>query len=158
VKTTSPKICRDLIITDCTLKTRCNGIKLGTESIGDFANIRASNCKMHDIGMSGIALYAVDGAQLHDVTLTDLDMDGVTVPISIRLGARLRTFHPGDQTRPVGTLHDITIENVHATGAKQIGLLINGIPDHPVESLRLKNIDITLNGGGKITDAERSIG
>ncbi|MGD0140966.1 MAG: glycosyl hydrolase family 28 protein [Tepidisphaeraceae bacterium] len=154
VKTTSPKTCGDQIITDCKLKTRCNGIKLGTESIGDFANIRVSNCKLHDIGMSGIALYAVDGAQLHDVTLTDLDMDGVTVPISIRLGARLKTFHPGDQMRPVGSLHDITIENIHATGAKQIGLLINGIPDHPVESLRLKNIDITLNGGGKITDAD----
>src|SRR3984957_996053 len=153
VKTTSPKTSGDLTITDCTLKTRCNGIKLGTESIGDFANIRVSNCKLHDLGMSGIALYAVDGAQLHDVTLTDLDMDGVTVPISIRLGARLKTFHPGDQARSVGTLHDITIENINATGAKQIGLLINGIPDHPVESLRLRNIDITLNGGGQSTDA-----
>jgi polygalacturonase len=154
VKTTSPKTCGDLIITDCTLETRCNGIKLGTESIGDFANIRVSNCKLRNIGMSGIALYSVDGAQLHDVTLTDLELDGVTVPISIRLGGRLKTFHPGDQARPVGTLHDITIENIHATGAKQIGLLINGIPNHPVESLRLRNIDITLNGGGKITDAD----
>jgi polygalacturonase len=154
VKTTSPKTCGDLIITGCTLKTRCNGIKLGTESIGDFVNIRASNCKLHDIGMSGIALYAVDGAQLHDVTLTDVDMDDVRLPISIRLGARLKTFHPGDQTRSVGRLYDITLENIHATGAKQIGLLINGIPDHPVESLLLRNIDITLNGGGNAGDAD----
>jgi polygalacturonase len=153
VKTTSPQPCRDLTITGCTLKTRCNGIKLGTESLGDFANIRASHCHLRDIGMAGIALYSVDGARLHDVTLTDLDMNGVTVPISIRLGNRHKTFRPGDQPRPVGTLSGITMENIHASNAVQIGLLINGIPGHPVEGLHLKDISIALVGGGKPNDA-----
>jgi polygalacturonase len=154
VKATSPQPCHDIVIAGCTLKTRCNGIKLGTESLGDFFNIQAAHCRMHDIGMAGIALYAVDGADLHDVKLTDLDMNGVTVPISIRLGARLKTFRVGDTSRPIGSLRDITIENIHAVGARQIGLLINGIPGHPVEALHLKNIDITLAGGGKAQDAE----
>jgi polygalacturonase len=154
MKATSPQPCKDVKISGCTLMTRCNGIKLGTESLGDFTDIQASKCHLHDIGMAGIALYDVDGAQLHDVKLTDLDMAGVSVPISIRLGARLKTFRPGDLPRPVGTLRDVTIENLHATGAKEIGLLINGIPNHPVESLHLKNIDITLAGGGKAEDAQ----
>jgi polygalacturonase len=154
VKTTSPQPCRDVVITGCSLKTRCNAIKLGTESLGDFSNIQASHCRLRDIGMAGIAIYSVDGALLHHVTLSDLDMNGVSVPISVRLGARLKTFRPGDQPRPVGTLSDITIENIHATGARQIGLLINGIPGHPVESLHLKNIDVTLAGGGNAEDAK----
>jgi hypothetical protein len=37
---------------------------------------------------------------------------------------------------------------VRATAAKQIGILINGIPGHPVENLTLENIDIELTGGG----------
>jgi polygalacturonase len=153
IKATSPQASSDLTITGCTLKTRCNGIKLGTESLGDFSHIQASHCRLHDIGLSGIALNSVDGAQLHDVTISDVEIDGVAVPISVRLGARLKTFRPGDQPRPVGTIHDITLENIHAIGARQIGLLINGIPNHPVESLHLKNIDITLAGGGKAEDA-----
>jgi len=154
VKATSPQPCRDLTVTGCSLRTRCNGIKLGTESLGDFVNIRASHCRLRDIGMGGIALYSVDGAQMHDIAISDVDMNGVTVPISIRLGARLKTFRAGDKPRPVGTLRDIAIENIHAIGAKQIGLLINGIPGHPVEALHLKNIDITLAGGGNAKDAE----
>jgi polygalacturonase len=153
LKATSPQPCSDVTITGCTLKTYCNGIKLGTESMGDFVNIHASHCLLHNIGAAGIALYTVDGAQLHDVTMTDLEMNQVTVPISIRLGSRLKTFRPGDKPRPVGTLRDVTLSNIHAVGARQIGLLINGIPGHPVESVHLKNIDISLLGGGTAKDA-----
>ena len=80
-------------------------------------------------------------------------MDGVSVPISIRLGARLKTFRAGDQPRPPGVLRDITIKNLRVTGARQIGLLINGIPGHPVKNLTLKNIQIELAGGGSLADA-----
>jgi len=154
LKATSPQPCGDITVTGCTLKTQCNGIKLGTESLGDFSRIQASHCHLRDIGLAGIALYSVDGAQLHDVTITDVDMEGVAVPISVRLGARLKTFRPGDRPRPIGSLSDITLENIHAVGARQIGMLINGIPDHPVQALHLKNIDITLVGGGNVKDAD----
>ena len=36
LKATSAKPCRDIIVTGCKLQTRCNAIKLGTESLGDF--------------------------------------------------------------------------------------------------------------------------
>jgi polygalacturonase len=154
VKATSPEPSTDITVTNCSLRTRCNAIKLGTESLGDFSHISVTHCRIRDVGMSGIALYSVDGADLHDVVLSDIDMNGVTVPISIRLGARLKTFRPGDKPKPVGRLHDVTISDLHVTGARQIGLLINGVPNHPVESLHLKNIDITLPGGGDAKDAE----
>jgi polygalacturonase len=154
IKATSPVASHDIFVSGCSLKTRCNGIKLGTESLGDFYNIHAERCRMNDIGMAGIALYSVDGAQLRDVSIADIEMNNVTVPISIRLGARLKTFRPDDKPRPVGILRDVSIANVHAVGAKQIGMLINGIPDHPIENLRLKNVDITLPGGGTASDAE----
>jgi polygalacturonase len=154
LKATSAIPCRDITASGCKLSTKCNAIKLGTESLGDFENIQISGCAIRDTGMAGIALYAVDGAHLHNVTVSDITMDGIAVPISIRLGARLKTFRPDDQAKPPGTLSDITIKNLHATGAKRIGLLINGIPGHPVEAVALENIDIALPGGGTLEDAK----
>ncbi len=154
LKATSPLPCRDIAVSGCRLSTKCNAFKLGTESLGDFDRISLTDCQFRNTGMAGIALYAVDGAQMHDVKIANVAMDGVTVPISIRLGARLKTFRPGDHAKPVGTLHDITIQNVKAAGAKQIGVLINGIPGHPIEAVSLENIDITVAGGGKAADAQ----
>jgi len=154
LKATSALPCRDITASGCKLSTKCNAIKLGTESLGDFENIRISDCRIRDTGMAGIALYSVDGARLRDVAIADITMDGVAVPVSVRLGARLKTFRAGDQPKPPGLLRDITIKNVRATGARQIGVLINGIPSHPVENLTLENIQIELAGGGSLADAE----
>ena len=154
LKATSPLPCRDITAGGCKLSTKCNAIKLGTESLGDFENISVTNCQIRDTGMAGIALYCVDGGHLHDVTLNGITMDGVTVPICVRLGARLKTFRAGDQPKPPGILRDVTIKNVRVTGARQIGLLISGITNHPVENLTLENIQIELAGGGKLADAQ----
>lgn len=147
--TSASKPSRDIIASDCRLSTRTNAIKLGTESIGGFKDISISNCQITDTQMAGIALYAVDGGDLRDVTVSDITMDGVTVPISIRLGARLKTFRAGDRPRPAaGRLTNVTIRNVRARNIKMIGMLINGVPGHPVEALTLENIQLELPGGG----------
>jgi hypothetical protein len=82
------------------------------------------------------------------VTISDITMAGVVVPISIRLGARLKAFREGEQPRSTpGELRDVTIKNVTAKNAKMVGILINGIPGHPVKALTLENIHIELPGG-----------
>lgn len=147
--TSSAKPSRDIIASDCKLSTRTNAIKLGTESIGGFENIAITNCQITDTQMAGIALYAVDGGDLRNVTISDVTMDGVIVPISIRLGSRLKTFREGDQPRPAaGKLRDVTIRNVTARNIRMIGMLINGVPGHPIEALTLENIQIESPGGG----------
>jgi hypothetical protein len=146
---------RNITARDCKLSTRTNAIKLGTESIGGFANIAISHCQITDTQMAGIALYEVDGGDLRHITISDITMDGVIVPISIRLGARLKTFREGDKPRPApGQLSDITIKNVTAKNIKMIGMLINGVPGHPVESLTLENIQLELPGGGTAQAAQ----
>ena len=87
-----------------------------SESLGDFENISVTNCQIRDTGMAGIALYSADGAQMHNVTLDGITMDGVTVPVCVRLGARLKIFRAGDQPKPPGSLRDVNIKNVRVTG------------------------------------------
>jgi polygalacturonase len=153
--TSAAKPSRDIEATDCKLSTRCNAIKLGTESIGGFENISVTDCQITNTMMSGIALYAVDGGDLRNVTISGITMDGVVLPISIRLGARLKTFREGDRPRPnPGKLRDVTIKNVSAKNIEMIGMLINGVPGFPVEALTLKNIQLELPGGGTAKDAK----
>ena len=152
--TSAAKPSRDIVATGCKLSSQTNAIKLGTESIGGFEKIRVSHCQITKTRMAGIALYTVDGGDLSDVSIGDVTMDDVMVPISIRLGARLKTFRAGDQPKPTpGKLRDITIRNVSAKNVGMIGILINGVPGHPVESLTLDHIQIELPGGGTAADA-----
>jgi len=153
LKATSPVPCRDITAEDCQLQTRCNAIKLGTESLGDFTHIRVSHCQIRDTHLSGIALNSVDGSHLTDVVISDITMDRVTVPITLRLGARLKVFRTGDQPKPPGILRDVTIRNVRATGTGPVGMLINGLPGHPIENLTLENISLEVPGGGTTADA-----
>ncbi len=155
IKSTSATPSRDIIATNCKLSTKTNAIKLGTESYGGFADIQVSNCEITRTQMSGIALYEVDGADLQNISISNITMDGVVVPISIRLGARLKTFREGDQPHPApGHLRNVTIKNVTAKNIGLIGLLINGVPGHPVESLSLDNIQIEAPGGGTAEEAK----
>lgn len=140
---------RNIVASRLKLSTRTNAIKLGTESIGGFEDIKVSNVQITNTQMAGIALYAVDGGDLRDVSISGVTMDGVIVPISIRLGSRLKTFREGDEPRPAaGRLRDVLIQDVSARNVGMIGLLVNGVPGHAVEALTLKNIRIELPGGG----------
>jgi polygalacturonase len=146
LKTTSSRPCRNVTVTGCKLTSRCAAIKFGTESLGDFEHIQIDHCQIRDTRLGGIKLFSVDGAELHDVVISEISMEGVAVPIMIRLGARLKTFQPGDHPRPPGTLRDVTLKNIRATAAQQIGILISGIPGHPVEALTLEHIQLQLAG------------
>ena len=149
IKATSTKPSRDIVASDCKLSTWANAIKLGTESIGDFANITVSNCQITNTRLAGIALYSVDGGELHDISISDVTMDGVALPISIRLGSRLKTFRKGEQPRPsAGALHDVSIKNIAAKNIQTIGMLINGVPGYSVKSVTLDNITLEVPGGG----------
>ena len=48
----------------------------------------------------------------------------------------------------------MTIRNVTARSATQIGMLISGIPGHPIRDVLLQNIDLELAGGGRAEDAQ----
>ncbi len=119
-------------------------IKCGTESNGGFRNITISNCVFEYC--RGLALESVDGALMEDIAVSNLTMrDLVNAPIFIRLGARLR----GPGPVAVGVARRIKLDNIIAHNvAAESGILIAGIPGHPIEDLALSNIFIDYAGGG----------
>lgn len=144
LKTTSLQPCRDIRVEGCTLSSDCAAFKIGTESLGDFETISVSDCRIHDTRLGGVKLLSVDGAHLRGVEISHLTLENVKVPIMLRLGGRLKTFRSGDRAKSVGALSDVVIRDIRATGAQQIGVLISGIPDHPLEAITLRDIHLQL--------------
>jgi len=113
-------------------------IKFGTESNGGYKNVAITNCTFQNC--RGLALETVDGAQLEDVTISNITMrDIFNSPIFLRLGARMR----GPAGVDTGNLRRITISNINVYNAdSHFASMIVGIPGHPIENVQLNNIHI----------------
>lgn len=120
-------------------------IKFGTESNGGFKNITVSNC-VFDYSR-GLALEAVDGALLEDVTISNITMRDISnSPIFVRLGFRGRG---PKETTTVGAIRRVNISDLVVYNADpKYSSIISGIPGHQIEDLRLSNIRVYSKGGG----------
>ncbi|WP_010545299.1 glycoside hydrolase family 28 protein [Sphingomonas elodea] len=158
--------CEDVTIEDCTIsgydlgtlldgshgrtqqlspdRDRVTGrIKLGTESNGDFRRIAITNCRFER--SRGLAIESVDGGTIEDVRAENLTMEEVTTaPLFLRLGARLR----GPAGTRVGALRNIGIHGLNAVGVDpRFAAILAGLPGHPIEDVRLYDIDLRFDGG-----------
>lgn len=157
----------NVVISNCIVSSHCNAIKCGTESSGGFKNITITNCVVkpsvvsdkaiygNPRGNSGITLATVDGGQLDGIVINNIRIDGPQVPIFLRLGNRARPFKKDQEAVSVGTLRNVQISNIVATGASKLGCLLAGLPEHAIENVHLTNIFITFAGGGTSEDARR---
>lgn len=150
---------RNVTVANCYLTTIHNALKLGTESIGDFKNIVFSNCtivgRRHawkgDLS-AGVTIATVDGGHLEHVSVSNIRMTNVRAPLYIRLGERGRA----PDTPAAGQLRNISIANLVAESALAASS-ITGIPGHLVSNISLKNIRITVRGGGVAELVERVV-
>jgi hypothetical protein len=108
-------------------------------------------------GFAGIALEMVDGGTLDGVTISNITMIGQTVPIFLRLGDRGRSYSKEVPRPPVGTLRNVAINNVVATGAGTVGCSITGLPGHAVEHVSIANVRIDFAGGIAAHDAPTEV-
>ncbi|MCR6483722.1 glycoside hydrolase family 28 protein [Amycolatopsis sp. OK19-0408] len=139
-------------LVDGTFKTAAYGrtgrVKFGTEANGGFRNIAISNVIFEHC--RGLALETVDGGWLEDVTISNLTMREVQMPLFLRLGARMR----GPAGLPVGFLRRVSISDVTAYNADpRYPSCLAGIPGHPIEDVKLSNIRHHLAGGLTPADA-----
>ena len=110
LKSTSPRLCENIRISDCVVSSHCNAVKLGTETNGGFRNISISGIVVKPssdqreqffgapskIGTSALSLEIVDGGVMQNVSASNFTVEGTESPIFIRLGNRGR----GYQLRP----------------------------------------------------------
>ncbi|MDR3218728.1 MAG: glycoside hydrolase family 88 protein [Dysgonamonadaceae bacterium] len=161
--TYSKSPCKDITVTGMRLKSSQAGIKIGTESMSSFENIRISQCHIYDTRNGGIKLLTVDGAHLKNIEITDITMDNVRTPMLFRLGSRLNVFRKGDEKQTTGSFEHVFIRNIKARSdsvtqlTPASGILITGVPGHPINNLTLENIEIELPGGGTLEEGHRIV-
>jgi polygalacturonase len=157
LKSTAGRPCRDVTVTGCVLRSTCNALKMGTESNGGFENVTITGCAVYDTRLAGVALEIVDGGTMDGIVVSGLTMRGVGAPIFVRLGNRARPFKK-DMERPgVGTVRNLSISHIRATGAGPTGCAIAGLPDHPIENVTLQDVHLVFAGDGTREDAGRDV-
>lgn len=164
-KTTSSQMgCSDIVVSGMRLKSNQGAIKMGTESMAPFEDIRISDCYIYETGNGGIKLLTVDGAHLRNVEISGITMVDVKTPILVRLGSRLSVFRKGKDTQQeTGTLENVVIRDVKAKAAAKAqlmppsGILITGVPGHYISQLTLQNIQMDLAGGGTAENARQQV-
>lgn len=130
----------------------CGRFKLGTESNGGYRNIALSNCTF--MYSSGLAFEEVDQGVMENVVVSNITMSHVHhYPIYITTGCRNRG--PKERTT-VSSGADIQISNVIADDVDSLaGIIITGMPGHPLRNIALSNIRIKYRGGGTADLAKR---
>jgi polygalacturonase len=126
-------------------------IKCGTESNGGFKNIAINNCVFD--GCSSLTLESEDGALCEDIVISNITMRNLVYgPLFFRLGARLRG--PRETTR-IGALRRILVSNIVSNNSDSaIGCILSGIPDYPIEDVKISNLYMQHKGGGSAEQAK----
>ncbi|NQT13678.1 MAG: membrane dipeptidase, partial [Planctomycetes bacterium] len=168
LKSLSSRPCENVTVRDCTVSSHCNALKMGTESGGGFKNVTVADCTVfspkkskviygRQRGLAGVALEIVDGGAMEGVTVSNIDIEGVSVPIFMRLGNRARQYEKGQPKPGVGTFRNVVVSEIAAKNTSEIGCSITGLPGHRIENVVLKNIKLGFDGGGTRDQASRAI-
>lgn len=141
---------------DGTMKPRANGsgtgrIKFGTESNGGFRNVTVANCVFRSC--KGLALEEVDGGILENININNITMMDInSYAIYITTGKRNR----GPNVPQPSRMRNVLISNVTVDGVSaDSGIRIFGLPEQPIEGLRLSNIRLISKGGGTEEQANK---
>ncbi len=161
--------CENITVTNCTVTSRANAIKIGTETNGDFRNIVISNCTVYNTYYAGIAVETTDGSNIDGVIISNIAMTNVGNPIFVILSDRAR----GPKPCSIGSMRNVIISNITASGpyttwpAPQLSHLakkndicmseispctVTGQPYKKIESISISDVYITVPGGGTEED------
>lgn len=163
------KICQNVNISNCVIRSSASAIKFGTASLGGFRNIRVINIRIFDTYRSAIAMEAVDGGSIDNVEVDSLQVSHTGNLIFLRIGERIAGKRGG--------LNNIRIDHVVAeipankpdSGYEFEGpiehmprnispaVVIAGLPGSLVTNVSLSNIQIKHPGGGNSQFANVSL-
>lgn len=167
LKGASAKPSENILIENCTFYSTCNAFKFGTDTQGNFHNIIARNLLLGGLPDSlysfrkryecstGITLETVDGGNVKNILIENITINRSRCPIFLYIGNRGRVL--ADEKPAPGYLKNIVIRNVKGVENRRQGSLITGIPEQLIENIVIRNLDISMMGGGTTEMTERSV-
>jgi polygalacturonase len=160
------KICQNIVIKNCTIRSSASAIKFGTASLGGFRNIRIKKITVFNTYRSALALEAVDGGFIENVEADSLQVMNSGNVIFLRIGERVM----GKKSR----LENIRINHVIAEISKgkpdsgyeyegpienmprniSPAVIIAGLPDAMISNVSLNDIQLKHPGGANPASAK----
>jgi hypothetical protein len=154
------KVCENVLLRNCTIRSSANGIKFGTASLGGFRNIRIINNRIFDTYRSALALETVDGGFLENVEVDSLRASNIGHGVFLRIGERV--------AGKKGRLEGIKVSNLSVeiasskpdTAYEYEGpiedmprnispvIIIAGLPGSMISNVSFNNIELKHPGGG----------
>ena len=136
-------VCEDVIVTDCTLDSACQTIRLGCPSDDTIRHARFSNIRGR--GYNGVKLECPVRYLRPDdegyLDISDIVIDGYTGTFE---GAPVQVFVEGGVK--VRNVSDITFRNFDVTG--KLPVLLRGNADSPLKDVRLADCKVTMRAKG----------
>jgi len=133
------RVSRDIVVTNCVLATDASGLKIGSESCGEFRNITFSNCTISEAG-DGIGLWVQDGGVVDGWLVSNVTM-------TLREGGQpfyVWSSKRTPETPRWGTVRNVVFSNIVATGDGAAFLM--GPPEQPIENVTLDNVRFFMSG------------
>jgi len=148
----------DIHVVDCTFM-HGHGLSVGSEVAGGVKHLRVERVTFNGT-TQGIRIKSGRdrGNDVGDFVYKDITMENVGIAIQITeyYGAARGVNGSNATVEPVTRLtphfHDISIENLKVTGAK-VAMEIDGLPEAPIQSVKLKNVTIDADKGATIQQA-----
>jgi len=171
LKSSMDRVCEDIHVEGCTVSSYHAAVKFGTASAHGFRNITVTNCRFYDCRYGTIKLLMVDGGYIENVRISDIELFNCGGPIFLRLGNRGRDYSKSirqvykedakPEGAPVGTLKNVYLGNIrgrlYGRNESVEGIMLTGIPGHPIENMTLENIDLSFSGHGDLDVTDRIV-
>lgn len=136
----------DVAVSNCVIRTLCNGLKIGTETLGNVENVTFSNVTIYNpVGDAkgaegGINLCAMDGGSVRNINISNVVMRNVDCPIFLLAGRR-QNRQAALRTSRSGLMERISISNIVADGARHTSWIV-GQQDQPIRDVYLSNLNV----------------
>jgi polygalacturonase len=135
--------CANITVSDCVLQTQDSGLKIGTETTSDIHDILFERCRIVSASR-GLTIQLRDEGSVYNVKFRDIQFVSryFSDPWWGRGEAISLTALPRTVETRLGTMHDITIQNV--TGRAENSVRIQGFAGSRIRDVRLESVRVTL--------------
>lgn len=152
LKSTTDRLCENIVVTNCIVASHCASVKFGTETNAGFRNVTISNLAIRrsrnrgpifygePVSYAGVRLDINDGGTMDGVRIHGLVMEEVLAAVRIQLTDRGRGFAAGLPRPGIGTMRNIDIRDVTAFGLTQAVCLIDGLPQRAIEDVAIADV------------------
>jgi len=150
--------CRDVTISNCIFCSEWAGIRIGLLSRGDICSVTVTNCTFHNIKDSGLKIQMNEGAELKNMTFSNLVMENVPRPVFMTFCRSRSCVDAPIEVAPMKYMGNFIFQNIivdNSKGDKNSCFFFSGMPNKKIENISISDILMFVSGGGTAEDAAR---